>query len=185
MESSVASPPNATSLSGLVRLIRDDITLLDVDGFVFYAEPDLALGSGFGGAISVRGGPAVQKELNELAKAGPIPMGEVVVSGAGKLKARRILHTVGPRFREAETETKLFKTVIRCLEVAQELGLRSLAFPAMGSGYYGIPPAVSARVMLEAFQTFRERMTSLETLIICVFDTPQYQAFEAAMAAQG
>ncbi len=185
MESSVAAPPRPSSLTRVVRLVRGDITLLDMDAFVFYAQPDLALGSGYGGAISVRGGPSVQKELAELARNGPLPTGEVVVTQAGKLTARYILHAVGPRFREAGTEEKLLRTVVRCLERAEEMGVKRLAFPAMGSGYYGVPASVSARVMLEALDAFLDRATSLTEVVICVFDTPQHTAFETALAARG
>ena len=96
----------------VLRLIRGDITEIEVDGFVFYAQPDLALGSGFGGAISVRGGPGIQKELDEL---GPVETGGVVVSGAGKLHADFIVHAVGPRFNEEDTEGKLRTTVAGCV----------------------------------------------------------------------
>ncbi|MDH4351601.1 MAG: macro domain-containing protein, partial [Gemmatimonadota bacterium] len=77
-----------------IRIVRGDITELDVDAFVLYANPDLTLGSGFGTVISVRGGPDVQKEL---AGFGPVAVGEVVVTGAGDLRARHIIHAVGPR----------------------------------------------------------------------------------------
>ena len=73
----------------VVRLIRDDITDIEVDAFVYYAQHDLVLGSGFGGAIAVRGGPSVQKELDEL---DPLETGNAIVSGAGNLKAEHIIH---------------------------------------------------------------------------------------------
>jgi O-acetyl-ADP-ribose deacetylase len=184
MESAVLSDPQVTKVSLPVRLVRGDITMLDVDAFVFYAQPDLVLGSGFGGAIAVRGGASVQKELNELASAGPLPVGSVVVTGAGKLKARHIIHAVGPRFKEADTETKLRRTVLACLRAAEEKEVKTLAFPLMGSGYYGIPPAVSARVMLEAFESHGKEASGLEGITVCVFDTPQHTAFEAARSAR-
>jgi O-acetyl-ADP-ribose deacetylase len=184
MESAVATHSHVATKKPAVRLIRDDITMLEVDAFVFYAQPDLALGSGFGGAIAVRGGASIQKELNELGAGGPLPVGSAVVSSAGKLKARHIIHAVGPRFKEADTEGKLRKTVLACLEAAEELGVKTLAFPLMGSGYYGIPPAVSSRVMLEAVEAHRAKGTGLQEITVSVFDTPQFQAFSAAQAAR-
>ena len=86
--------------NSVVRLVKDDVTDLEVDAFVFYAQHDLALGSGFGTAISARGGPAVQKELEGQ---GPLATCEVVVSGAGNMKADHIIHAVGPRFQEDGT----------------------------------------------------------------------------------
>ena len=166
----------------VVHLIRADITDLEVDAFVFYAQPDLALGSGFGGAIAMRGGPPVQKELDEL---GPIEVGEAVVSGAGKMKAEYIVHAVGPRFQEQDTEAKLRGAVIAALRRAEEKGIKTIAFPAMGAGYHGVPPAVSARVMMESFREHLAGDSTLAEVTICVFDTPQYDSFQAALADLG
>jgi O-acetyl-ADP-ribose deacetylase (regulator of RNase III) len=163
-----------------VHLTKGDITLLDVDVFVFYAQPDLALGSGFGTAISVRGGPSIQKELAEMAR---VETGHAVVSGAGKLKAQYIIHAVGPRFQEEDTEAKLRTTMLSTLKLAEEQGAKRIAFPAMGAGYYGIAPDVCARVMLDAIQTHLRGETGIEELVICVLDTRQYQAFQAQIAA--
>jgi len=150
MEAAVAAPPNLKINEAVIRLLRGDITELEVGAFVYYAQPDLNLGSGFGGAIGVRGGASIQKELNALVEGGHIPTGEAVITGAGKLKADAIIHAVGPRFRELDAESKLLKTMRRCLSLAEEKGLESIAFPLMGSGYYGIPNTVSAKIMMEA-----------------------------------
>ena len=143
--------PNAVSEGvqigqSVVQLIKGDVTDLAVDAFVFYAQPDLALGSGFGTAISVRGGPTIVKELEAL---GPVATGEAVVSAAGDLKADFIIHAVGPRFREDDIESKLRTTMVNSLKRAEEKGVERIAFPAMGAGYYGIAPDLCARVMLE------------------------------------
>lgn len=164
----------------VARLIKDDITDLEVDAFVFYARSDLVLGSGFGGAISVRGGQTIQKELETL---GPVATCEAVVSGAGNLKARYIIHAVGPKFQEADTEGKLRTTVINSLKRAEEKGIERMAFPAMGAGYYGIPPNLCARVMLEVIRNHLAGETCIKEITICVLDTPQYEAFQAALAA--
>jgi len=166
----------------IVRLIKDDITDLDTDAFVFYAQPDLAIGSGFGTAISVRGGPTVQKELNEL---GPVATGEAVVSAAGNLKASFIIHAVGPRFQEEDNEGKLLTTVRNSLKRAEEKGIERIAFPAMGAGYYGIEYDLCARVMLDVIKTHLEGETVIKELVICVLDTPQYESFQARIAAMG
>jgi O-acetyl-ADP-ribose deacetylase (regulator of RNase III) len=180
MEAAVASDPQVTIRDTVVRLVKGDITELEVDAFVFYARQDLALGSGFGGMIGVRGGASVQKELNTLA---PVPDLEAVVSSAGKLAAEYIIHAVGPRFREDDIEAKLLTTMENCLLKAEEKGIKALAFPAMGAGYYGIPAPVSATVMLAALENHFRGETGLEEVTICVLDTPQFKAFEAAMAA--
>ena len=180
MEAAVASDPQITVGGTLVRLVRSDITELEVDAFVFYAQSDLALGSGFGGMIGLRGGASIQKELDEMA---PVDDLEAVVSGAGKLNAEYIIHAVGPRFREDDIEPKLSTTMQNCLQRATEKGIKTLAFPAMGAGYYGVPAAVSAKVMRAALETYLSEESGLEEVIICVLDNPQFKAFEAVLSA--
>ncbi|NIM51949.1 MAG: O-acetyl-ADP-ribose deacetylase [Gemmatimonadales bacterium] len=162
----------------VVRLSKADITDLEIDAFVFYAQPDLALGSGFGGAIAVRGGPSIQQELEKLA---PVATGEAVVSAAGKLKAQHIIHAVGPRFQEEDTEAKLRTTMLNTLRRAAEIQVERIAFPAMGAGYYGIAPDLCARVMLEMIKGHLEGETRIKEVVICVLDTPQYNAFKTEL----
>ena len=159
-----------------VRLIRGDITELDVDAFVFYAQPDLTLGTGFGTAITVRGGPSIQQELEGL---GPLETGQVVVTGAGKLKTRFIVHAFGPRFQEEETENKLRTTVLNSLAAAEEKGVHRLAMPAMGAGFYGIPLELCARVMIEAIRSYLEGETAIQEVVLCVTDQREFGPFEA------
>ncbi|MHC4696272.1 MAG: macro domain-containing protein [Planctomycetota bacterium] len=163
----------------VVRLEKTDITDIEVDAFVFYAQPDLILGAGFGTAISVRGGPTVQKELEDLA---PVAACEAVVSAAGNLKADYIIHAVGPGFQEENIEGKLRTTMLNVLKRAEEKGVERIAFPAMGAGYYGIVPDVCARVMLEVIKEHLGGDTSIKELVIGVLDTPQYDAFQTRLA---
>ena len=180
MEAVVTSDPTLTFGDCMVRLVKGDITELEVDAFVFYAQPDLALGSGFGGMIAVRGGAAIQKELDEMA---PIAEMEAVVSGSGKLAADHIIHAVGPRFREDDIEPKLLATMEHCFLRAEEKGVKTLAFPAMGAGYYGVPATTSATVMLEAMGNHLTGRTGLKEVTVCVLDSSQFKAFESAFAA--
>jgi O-acetyl-ADP-ribose deacetylase (regulator of RNase III) len=131
--------------------------------------------------ITVRGGAAIQKELDGLA---PVPELEAVVSDAGKLTATYIIHAVGPRFREDDIEPKLHTTMENCLLRAKEKGIKTMAFPAMGAGYYGIPAPISAKVMLDALEAFLGQNADLDEVTICVLDSPQFKAFEAAIAAK-
>lgn len=183
MEAAVVSSPTLKINDAVIQLLREDITELDVGAFVFYAQPDLNLGSGFGGAIGMRGGASIQKELNEIADGGPVATGEVVVTEAGKLTADFILHAVGPRFREDDLEGKLLTTMNNTLRLADEKGIDSVAYPGMGVGFYGIPAPVSARVMLDALKEYLSGETGIKKVAICVLDTPQFKAFESAMAA--
>ena len=164
----------------MLRLVRADITELAVDAFVFYAQPDLALGSGFGTAITVRGGPSIKEELDQL---GPLATGAAVVTGAGKLTADYIVHAVGPRFNEADTERKLSTTVVNALRAAEEKGARRIALPAMGAGFYGIPLDACARVMVAAIKSYLEGATAIQEVVLCVMDQRELRPFEAQFAA--
>jgi putative ATPase len=164
----------------VVRLIPADITDLEVDAFVFYAQPDLALGSGFGTAISVRGGPTIQKELDQF---DPLPTGEVVVTGAGNLKAGLIIHAVGPRFNEEGTEAKLRTTVLNSLKAAEQKQVKRIALPAMGAGFYAVPLDLCARVMIEAINGYLEGETQIEEVVLSVVDRREYNPFAAQLAS--
>jgi len=121
---------------GVIRLTNGFIIDLNVEAIVYYARPDLALGSGFGAAIAAKGGPKVQEELKKI---GGINTAEAVITSGGNLKAKYIIHAVGPRFQEEDLEEKLRLTTLNALRRAGENKIQSLAFPAMGAGFYGIP----------------------------------------------
>lgn len=163
-----------------IRLERGDLTALEVDAFVFYAREDLALGSGFGTAIQVRGADSIKKELEKLGRLAP---GQAVVSGAGKLRARFIVHACGPKFQEPDTERKLRATMQAALRAAEEKGVRTLAFPPMGAGFYGVPLHLCARVMLEEIAGYLKGPTALELVVICVHDEREFEAFRPRVEA--
>jgi len=157
-----------------------DITELEVQAFVFYAQHDLQLGTGFGTAVSQRGGPKIQEELDALA---PVGTTEVVVSEAGKLAADHILHAVGPRFQEEDIPGKLRATVLNCLREADAKGITSLAFPAMGVGFYGVPLSVSAETTLAAIRDYLCQETKLTEVVVCVLDNREYGPFATQLSA--
>ena len=161
-----------------LKVVQDDTTLQEVDAFVFYADPTLKLGSGYGGAISSRGGPSIQKELDEL---GPAEVTQVVVTEAGKLKAKHILHAIGPAFQEPEMLEKLRATIKNVLAKADEKELKTLALPAMGTGFYGVPLAESAKITLEVVRDYLKDGGKLEQVLVCLNDGREYRAFESAL----
>ncbi len=161
-----------------ICLMKGDNTDLDIDAFVYYAQASLVLGSGFGGAISARGGPKVQEELKKL---GTVSTGEAVVTSAGNMKARFIIHAVGPRFQEEDTEKKLETTVKNALRRAEEKGIQRLAFPAMGAGFYGIPLDLCSRVLIGEVKNYLENSNSLKEVVICLRDSREYDAFLSQM----
>jgi O-acetyl-ADP-ribose deacetylase (regulator of RNase III) len=160
-----------------IRLRVGFITDIDgVDGIVYYARPDLNLGSGFGTAISTQGGPKVQEELKTF---GTARVTDVVVTGGGNLKAKFILHAVGPRFQEEEGAEKLRETMLNALRQAGEHGLRSIAFPAMGAGFYGVPLEESARITLGAAKSSLEKAEAgPEEILFCLRDQRELKAFQ-------
>lgn len=153
---------------------------MPVDGFVFYAREDLKLGSGFGTAIESRGGGAVKKELERI---GRIGMAEAVITGAGNMKAKKIIHACGPKFQEPEVEPKLRRCIESALEAADQAGLKTIAFPPMGAGFYGVPLDLCAKVMLDVIQKFFQRQSSVEEAIVCVLDNREFTAFQAKLQA--
>ena len=164
----------------VLRLVKGDITEAEVEAFVFYANENLKLGTGFGGAIAVRGGPSIQKKLDEI---GGAKTTESVLTEAGDLKAKYIIHSVGPKHNEAETERKLKETMASALKVAEEKGITQLAFPPMGSGFYGVPPDVCSRVMLESIKEHVSGKTGLKEVVVVVQENRDFQPFEAVLAS--
>lgn len=164
----------------VVKLIKDDLTALPVDAFIYYAREDLALGSGYGTAIQQRGGPSIKQELNAL---GGVEMGRAVITGAGAMKAKHIIHACGPKFHEPELKRKLQQCVRSALEVADANGLGSIAFPPLGAGFYGVPIDLCATVMRDVIADYVRSGTSLNQIIICVIDTRDFEAFRGKLAA--
>ncbi len=163
-----------------IRLQKGDLTMLATDAVVFYAREDLQLGSGFGTAIASRGGAAISKELQTL---GRLNMGEAVLTGAGNLKPRHLIHACGPKFHEPQTEEKLRRCMTSVLAAAEKAGLKTIAFPPMGVGFYGVPLELSATVMLETIRQFLQQSISLAEVIICVLDDREFRAFQPRVEA--
>ena len=159
----------------IVRLEKGDITAMEIEAIVFYASPDLVLGSGFGSAIAARGGMSIQEELKPF---GTISTGEAVITSAGELNSKYIIHAVGPRFQEDDSETKLRTTLLNAFNMAEEKGIRRIAIPPMGAGFYGIPLDMCARVMIEVIKKHILDDSSLEEVIICVLDQREFKAFQ-------
>ena len=175
----VLAPAQAQVDQTIIKLVEGDLTALAVDAIVFYAREDLQLGSGFGTAIQVRGGDAVKKELEQL---GSVRMGQAVLTGGGKLKARHIIHTCGPKFQEADAETRLRQAIEAALTLANTNGLKRIALPPLGAGFYGVPLDLCARVTVEILETFLENDTSLEEVTICARDRREFSAFAGKVA---
>ena len=158
-----------------LELIEGDITELDVDVIVNPANEQLQLGGGVAGAIRAKGGPSIQEECDRI---GGTPVGTAVMTGAGNLKAKQVIHAVGPRWGEGEEERKLAAAVRSSLALADRRGLKSIALPALSTGVFGFPLERAARVMLTEVHRYLQGGTKLERVVICLFGEEAFGVFK-------
>ncbi len=144
-----------------IKLLEGDITDLTADAVVNAANKKLQLGAGVAGAIREKGGSEIQKECD---KVGGTFVGGAVITTAGNLKARYIIHAVGPIMGEGEEESKLSNAVKNSLLLAEEYTLESIAFPAISTGVYGYPVDKCAKIMLEIIVDHLNRRTNIKRL---------------------
>lgn len=165
-----------------IILVQGDITEQRVDAVVNAANSRLLGGGGVDGAIHRRGGPAILAECREL-RAGTyrdgLPTGQAVATTAGDLPARWVIHTVGPVYAKSEDRSELLASCYReSLRVADELGARTVAFPAVSAGIYGWPLDDAARI---ALNTVRSTRTSVEEAHFVLFTQDILTAFQLAL----
>jgi O-acetyl-ADP-ribose deacetylase (regulator of RNase III) len=162
-----------------IRLVRGDLTDLDVDAIVNAANARLVLGAGVAGAIRTRGGPSIQEECDRI---GGTTVGQAVITGAGKLKARHVIHAVGPRMGEGDEDGKLRGATLNSLKRADENKLSSIAFPAVSTGIFGFPKERCARIMLSTVRDFLEREeTTLREVLFCLWSQEDFDVFARAL----
>jgi O-acetyl-ADP-ribose deacetylase (regulator of RNase III) len=163
-----------------IVLVRGDITQQHVDAIVNAANSSLLGGGGVDGAIHRRGGPDVLAECRALRASRygrGLPTGQAVATTAGNLDAGHVIHTVGPVWSAAEDRSALLASCYReSLRVADELGARTVAFPAISTGIYGWPIDDGARIAVE---TVRAADTAVAEVRFVLFDEPAYTAFAA------
>lgn len=162
-----------------IELLEGDITTLAVDAIVNAANSHLQHGGGVAGAISRKGGPAIQQESDRI---GFVPVGEAAVTSAGSLPARWVIHAVGPRMGEGDEDAKLRSATVASLERAEELGAETMAFPAISTGIFGYPIDRCARIMIDAVIRFGPRARSLRKVTFCLFGAEAMREFTAALS---
>ncbi len=156
-----------------IEIVEGDITLLDRDAIVNAANEQLILGGGVAGAIRQRGGPAIQKECDAIG--GTFTGGAVITTG-GNLKARHVIHAVGPRMGEGNEDERLKNATLNSLMVADENRLASIALPAISTGIFGFPLDRCAEIMLKTTMEYLEkRETGLTRVTFCLYG-PQAEA---------
>ncbi len=168
-----------------IELVRGDITLQDVDAVVNAANSSLMGGGGVDGAIHRAGGPAVLEECEKIvAEIGKLPAGEAVMTVAGNMKARFVIHTVGPVWSggdHSEPE-KLASCYTNSLSLASAKGLRSAAFPSISTGAYCYPVNEAAPAALGAVKEFlEERETSLDLVRFVLFSENDFDTYRGVL----
>ena len=160
-----------------LRLVQGDITERDVDAIVNAANSHLQHGGGVAGAIVRKGGQIIQDESDKI---GFVPVGHAAITGAGKLRARFVIHAVGPRMGEGDEDSKLKNAVLSSLQIASGKGLKSISMPAISSGIFGFPKDRCAAILVkEALNYIKGQPdTSLEVIEFCVFDDETAEYFK-------
>jgi len=160
-----------------LEVVEGDISTLEVDAIANAANDRLWMGSGVAGAIKRAGGEEIEREAVGL---GPIPVGDAVATGAGQLAAKHVIHgaVMGQDLRT--DEELVGRTTRRVLEVADELGARSLALPAFGTGVGGVPLEDCARIMVAEARSYEP--AGLERVVFAVYGQAAKEAFEAEVS---
>jgi O-acetyl-ADP-ribose deacetylase (regulator of RNase III) len=181
----LATSKAATTIPAMpsIALARGDITEERVDAIVNAANSSLLGGGGVDGAIHRKGGPQILEECKRIrATIYPdgLPTGEAIATGGGRLPARWVIHTVGPVYAKSQDRSGLLAAChVNALRVADELGARTVAFPAISTGVYGYPLDEAAPVALRAVAG---ATTNVEEVRIVLFDRTALDAFERALA---
>lgn len=166
----------------LLEIVEGDITQQDTEAIVNAANEQLRVGGGVDGAINRAGGPEIQKEARQI---GYCPTGQAVITTGGKLKAKYVIHTVGPIYKNGLVgEPELLSSCYReSLKLASARGIKSLSFPSISTGIYGYPLADAARTALGAVTAYLQEHPEIELVRFVLFGQ---QAFEAyAKTLQG
>jgi len=158
----------------VLELLDGDITEMQTDAIVNAANDRLILGGGVAGAIRKKGGPEIQAECNKI---GGTFVGGAVITTAGNLKAKHVIHAVGPRMGEGNENEKLKNATLNSLKVADENNLKSISFPAISAGIFGFPIERCAEIMLKTTIDYLKGQTGLEKVVFCLFGQESFQVF--------
>lgn len=150
-----------------VRAIRGDLTEAKVDAIVNAANSRLQHGGGVAGAIVRKGGSVIQEESDRI---GYVPVGNSAVTTGGALKAKYVIHTVGPRWGEGDEETKLRSAVKNTLKTAKERGFRSIGMPAISAGIFGFPKDRCARIIMNEIAEFTAQDQTIKEIDLYLMD---------------
>ena len=164
-----------------IKLVRGDITELDADAIVNAANERLEHGGGVAGAIVRKGGRDIQEESYAWIKAhGRVKTGDAVATGAGRLEAKYVIHAVGPVMGSGDEDAKLLSATVKSLELANDLNLHSIAFPAISTGIFGFPVERCAKIMMRAAKEHLAESNLCE-IVFCLWDEHSFNTFKSEL----
>lgn len=166
----------------VLELVQGDITKQGTEAIVNAANPSLLGGGGVDGAIHRAGGPQILEECRRIGGCSP---GEARITTGGRLRAKYVIHTVGPIYRGGQRgESQILASAYRSsLELASQHGIRSVAFPSISTGAYGYPIELAAPVALQTVRDFLEAHPDIELVRFVLYGRSAYEAYEHALRA--
>ena len=165
----------------VLELVQGDITEMETDANVNAANAQLVLGGGVAGAIKRKGGPAIQEECNRI---GGTQVGGAVITTGGNLKARHVIHAVGPRMGEGDEDRKLRDATLNSLKIAEQHQLESISFPAISTGIFGYPVDRCARIMLSTAIEYLGEEPGLRRVVFCLYGEESFSTFANELKQQ-
>ncbi|MCD6192170.1 MAG: macro domain-containing protein [Candidatus Aminicenantes bacterium] len=162
-----------------IKLVEGNIALLEVEAIVNAANSSLILGGGVAGAIRTYGGPSIQEECNKI---GPVEVGSAVITSAGNLKAKYVIHAVGPVYGEGDEDNKLTQATLNSLKIAANRQIKSIAFPAISTGIFRFPLKRCSEIMLKTALEFIKNHEYPQEIIFCLYAQEAYSVFQQTLA---
>ena len=158
-----------------IRLVQGDITELATDVIVNAANAQLIMGGGVAGAIRRKGGPAIQEECNKI---GGTFVGGAKITTGGNLKAKHVIHAVGPRMGEGNEDEKLKNATLNSLKLMDKHELNTIAFPAISTGIFGYPIERCAKIMISTAKDYLSGDTQIREVIFCLYSSSDFDVFK-------
>lgn len=167
--------------NSILELVQGDLTEMETEAIVNAANEYLKHGGGVAGAIVKKGGRIIQEESDKI---GYCPVGQAVMTSGGNLKAKYVIHAVGPRMGEGNEDEKLKNATLNSLKLADEKGIKSIAFPAISTGIFGYPIERCAKIMLANTIDYLKGETNIEKVIFCLYGKDSFETFKKELEKQ-
>ena len=160
--------------NSIIKLVQGDITESETDAIVNAANAQLILGGGVAGAIRKKDGPTIQEECNKI---GGTFVGGAVITTGGNLKAKHVIHAVGPRMGEGKEDEKLKNATLNSLKLIDDNKLKTIAFPAISTGIFGYPIDRCSKIMISTAKEYLSGNTQIYEVIFCLYTASDFDIF--------